>query len=212
MTRSQGNREVRAVGMKRTESIPSDTVVSKWLSGLCIVMLLGGCFNLRPPGDADFTDIRSVRDLDRKYQNQGERGDKGNPQPVYLSAVVWKNTNEMTHAAIDTIEVRALNNKTLVVRALQMGHVEKESIFVEGQDFEFESGRIRLKRRQWIMGFERGDAIVGPAYENVELGLDKKGAGKHRNEGGVAGLVFLFLPMAFGAREDVRFVRLTDNR
>jgi hypothetical protein len=198
------------VGIKRREFIQRDAVMRKWLSGLCIVTLLGGCVNLRPPGNSDFTDIRSLRDLDGKYQNQGERAGKANLRPAYLSAVVWSGANEMTHAKIDTIEVKMLNDTTVVVRALKSGHVEKESLFVEGQDFEFKSGRIRLKRRQWIMGFERGDVVVGPAYENVELGLDKKGAGKYRNEGGVAGLAFLFLPIAFGGREDVRFVRLPE--
>ncbi|MDH4186509.1 MAG: hypothetical protein OEV08_05905, partial [Nitrospira sp.] len=80
--------------------------------------------------------------------------------------------------------------------------------FVEGKDFEIHSGRIRLRQSFKIGGFNPGEPIVGPFYERDDLGIDRKGHGKFRKQGGFVGLAFLLVPLASGENEEVRFIRI----
>lgn len=173
---------------------------------LFLAMLLGGCITSRPPDNADFGRIETVSDLEGIYQNLGER-EQGAP-PIYLSAVIWPKAAELNHAAVVTIEVKVTGNNTLTVRALRKDGVEKEDTFVEGKDFELHSGRIRLKQHVGFSGATGGNPYLGPYYESVELGLDEKGHGKYKEQGFVAGLAFLIVPIAVGGSDEVRFVRI----
>src|SRR5438093_1175367 len=104
----------------------------KLLPLYCLVMLLDGCITTtRPPENVEFGNIETIRDLEGVYQNLGE-GKQG-ATPVYLSAVIWPRTEGMIHAAVVAIEVRAVSDNTLVVRALKKDGVEKEDTFVEGK-------------------------------------------------------------------------------
>ena len=173
-----------------------------------LVLLLGGCryISSGPTNNVDFGKIETIRELEGVYQNLGER-EQGAP-PIYLSEVIWPKTEGIAHAAITTIEVKLLNPNTLGVRASSKNDVEKEDTFVEGKDFEIHSGRIRLKQSFTIGGFTPGEAVVGPFYERDDLGIDRKGHGKLRKQGGFVGLAFLLIPLASGANEEVRFIRI----
>ncbi len=74
-----------------------------------------------------------------------------------------------------------------------------------------ENGRIILGRDVHLLSRGSGDVIVGPSHETVSLGLDAGGNGKFRESGSVAGLVFLFLPMAVSDTKDVKFQRVADK-
>ncbi len=175
---------------------------------LFVTTLLAGCVLFSsPPNNQPFSSIRDVRSLEGTYRNKGEAGKMGST--VLLSAVIWPST-DVPHKDIEEIEVKALDERTLVVRARATGRtLLKESTFIEGKDFEIKDGRITIRRKGGIAGFTAGDPVVGPYYENVELGLDAQGQGKYKSDFGVAGLVYMFLPMAMVGSEDVRFVRIS---
>lgn len=172
-----------------------------------ICTLLAGCVTA-PINDADFGNVNSVFDIQGTYQNSGERGSNGVESPIYLSTLIWPNHSEIKHAAIELVEVRAISPKSVVVRALEKNLVVKEETFTEGEQFEFHNGRIRLNLEVRIAGFRRGEPVVGPVYESVELGIDKDGNGKRRSDGAFVGLVYLMFPLAIAIREDVRFVKI----
>lgn len=165
-----------------------------------------------PVNNSDFGRVQRIEQFEGTYQNAGEGGTLygGSPSSFFLSRVIWPNDNELEHYAIDLIEVRKGNDNALVVKAITGGIVVKESTFIEGKDFVFKDGRIRLIRRFGIMGSQKGDVMVGPYYHAKELGIDISGQGKFRETFRTAGLAFLLIPMAFGGDEDIRFVRIKD--
>ena len=171
-----------------------------------LVLLLDGCITTGPPDNVDLGEIKTIRDVEGNYQNRGE-GEPGT-RPIYLSAQIWPNIVKMDHAAVETIEVKVVNDNTLVVKALRKDGVEKEDTFIEGKNFELHSGRIRLQQGVGFMGLKSGEPVVGPNFGRVELGLDKKGHGKLRTQGGFVGLVYMVIPLAIGISEEVRFVRI----
>ena len=172
-----------------------------------IFTLLAGCVTA-PTNDADFGNVSSVFDIQGTYQNSGEQGSNGAGYPLYLSTLIWPNHSEIKHAAIELIQVRAISSKSVVVRALEKNVVVKEETFTEGEQFKFRNGRIRLNLEVRIAGFRRGEPVVGPFYENIELGIDKNGNGKRRSDGAFVGLVYLMIPVVFAIREDARFVKV----
>ncbi len=84
--------------------------------------------------------------------------------------------------AVEKIEVRTINDTTLVVKAHGKEGVLREDTFIEDKDFEINAGIIRLKRKSGIAGFKGGDPMVGPYYEKAEIGIDQQGHGKYRSE------------------------------
>lgn len=126
--------------------------------------------------------------------------------PVFLSAILWPKET-LKHSEIETIEITAINADSLVVRALSKRGAEKESTFSEGEHFQIVGGRIRLKEesRMWR---GKGDPLFGPTYEHVALGIDRQGQGQYRKDGAGLGLVFMFLPIGYGNRGNMRFLRV----
>jgi hypothetical protein len=178
--------------------------IKKWFLVLCI--LVSGCsYHSVPPDNVDFLSVESLREFEGVFRNLGER-DSDRP-PVYLSSLIWK-SNNINHSAVTAVEVTVLDEETLVVKALRDGSIEKEGTFVRGRDFRIHRGRIQLIKRWALFNYGAGDVLVGPRYENSELGLDAKGDGKFSSHGAGAGLIFLLFPFAFTGTEEVRFIRL----
>jgi hypothetical protein len=172
------------------------------------VVLMTSCVMFTsPPDNKGFYEITSLYDLEGKYSNEGEASNLhgGNP---YLSQFIWNSDITLNHDQIDTIEVKALNVKTILVNAYIKNDIRKSATFVEGTDFELNNGKLTLTREAGV--YQEGSIIVGPYYENIEIGIDKRGDGKYRQKYLVAGLAYLVLPVAVGGRDDFRFKRL-DN-
>ena len=170
---------------------------------LLIMVVLAGCISSSPPDSIDFRRIESVSDLEGTYRNLSE----GGSGESYLSAIIWPN-EALDHRAIVAIDVVASGRDALTVRALGTDGTKKEAVFVEGRDFQLESGRIRLHSAAGMVGFKSGEPMLGSWYETVELGLDQKGRGKYADHYSAAGLVYLFLPVAISRTYEVRFVRI----
>ena len=170
------------------------------------VVLFSGCVMFTaPPDNKGFYDIASLYDLEGKYSNEGEASSVHGGKP-HLSRFIWGSDRSLDHERISTIEVKALNAKTLFVKAYIQNDICKSATFVEGVDFKFNNGKITLLREAGI--YKEGGVIVGPYYENIEIGIDKRGDGKYRQKYSVAGLAYLVLPVAAGGRDDFRFKRL----
>lgn len=167
--------------------------------------LIAGCISVAPVNNTDFGRISKIEQLEGVYKNTGE-----GPQSRLLSWIIWPDEKDLQHALVDTVEVRKVGEKTLLVRAVGEGLVKKESTFIEGNDFELKKGRIELKRHIGLSGFQKGDVMVGLAYESWEVGLDSEDQGKFRRRIRLVGLVFSILPMAMVGDEDVRFVKIKD--
>jgi hypothetical protein len=174
---------------------------------LVVIFLSYGCVMFTgPPNNVGFDAIEDLHQLDGIYRNQGEGSDlTGVP---YLSAIIWRSDKSLNHAQIQEIEVKALNDKTLLVNAYIGKIICKTDEFTKGIDFKFSDGKITLKRDAGL--YKDGGVIVGPYYENIEIGLDKHGDGKYRQKFSVAGIVYLVLPVAGGGRDDFRYKRI-DN-
>jgi len=178
------------------------------VSACFFAVLLGACVASRAPDSAFFSSLDTIRGLAGVYRNLGEGG-RG-ASPVYLSALIWPQEPDMDHAAVAFIEVSVPAKNTLAVKALRGDGVEKEGLFVEGRDFELRAGRIRLKHELGIAGFRADEPLLGPYYENREIGLDTGGHGRYKQSFGVAGLVFLIVPVAMAGSDEVRFIRVGD--
>lgn len=172
---------------------------------ICIAFMLGGCvFISKPDNNVDFERVEKIKQLEGTYLNLGVGGKGSNS--TYLSRLIWPNS-DIDHKSVLTIDVRTTDN-VLVVKATGKDGILRESKFVEGKDFELDSGRIRLKWKLGIAGFASGEPMLGPYYEHAELGIDKRGSGKYQSGGGVAGLVYLFLPVAIVGNDEVRFEKV----
>lgn len=173
---------------------------------------LAGCLSSGPINNADFGRIQKIEQLEGVYKNSGERGLYSNSQPPYyflLSRFIWPGEGSLAHEMIDKVEVRKAGDNMLIVKAIGEGVVYKESIFIEGKDFILSHGRIRLSRTFGMMGFQKGDVILGPYYDAMELGVDSHGDGKFRHTFRTAGFLII-LPIAMGGDEDVRFMRVQE--
>lgn len=165
---------------------------------------MAGCISSAPVNNTDFGRIEKIEQLEGVYKNSGEA-----PTPFFLSRIIWPNEKELIHALIDTVEVRKVGSKTLMIRAIGEGVVKIESTFIKGIDFEIEDGRIRLNQHIGVFGFQKGDPFLGPYYESSVLGLDTTGQGKFRHRIGMIGLLVIF-PIAMGGDEEIRFVKIKD--
>jgi hypothetical protein len=185
---------------------------------LFLVATLSGCLvvNEVPKENVEFAAKPDTRDFKGVYRNAGDPNG-------YLSQLIWgehgyiiDNSGKKTlHREIELIEVLSKED-TLTVRAIKDECVIYQQDYVVGRDFTLSDGRIILKRRFHPLSREgdeggHGDALVGPSYEKIELGLDAKGDGKYRSQGYFAGMVFMLVPMALGGTTDVRFVKLNSN-
>ena len=177
------------------------------LNLLLVIAIASGCVSA-PPNNSGFSKLDTIYELQGSYKNKGERDNNGSPYPIYLSFVIWPNETTLKHEELETIEVVVVSKNSISVKALSKRGVEKEETFIEGKHFDITDGRISLKRGFRIVGTKSGEPRVGPGYERVELGIDKKSQGKLRSDGAVVGLVYMFFPFAFAVREDVRFIRI----
>lgn len=182
------------------------------ISGAVAVLMvaLAGCWH-RPPDDAGFGEVRDLNDLEGVYRNVPEEA-PGGANPAYphrLSRILWPSDKGLDHLAIETVDVRKADARTLRVRALTPeGAVVKEGTYVEGRDFALRKGRLVLVDRPGIAGFKAGEPIIGVYVEGAQIGLDERGQGKYRTGFAVAGLVFSFFPMVYSDTEDMRFIKV----
>ena len=171
-------------------------------------LMISGCISSGPANNVGFSQIEGIEDLEGIYRNLGEASPGSGP--FYLSKIIWPKDEELDHKNIENIEVRKITSEALTVKAITNGAVKKETIYVKGKDFKISGGRISLNVGGGIAGLKGGEPLVGPYYESAELGLDSSGHGKYRQNFATAGLVYLFLPIAIGGNEDVRFVRFKE--
>jgi hypothetical protein len=173
---------------------------------ICLGLFISGCVVLSAPvGNSDFDYIETLDQLEGKYQNLGEGGTES--IEFYLSRLIWPREADFDHEIIDTIEVLNVHKNTLIVRAVSEGIILKQNKFIEGEDFVMVDGRIRLKQDATFLGM-RGEPIVGPYYESLELGVDQRGQGKLRQLSAGAALIYLAIPVGGVGKTDVRFPRI----
>ncbi len=178
--------------------------VKNFLILFCINLVLSGCISSSAPKDnVDFARVESLSDLDGTYQNQGEG--KLGPVADYLSSLIWPE-EKINPKSIEFIEVKALNDNTVRVKGIWGKEIVKESLLVEGKDFNLDSGRIAFGKNVGFYG-ETGP-LAGPHASGFELGIDQHGHGKLKESGFFAGLVFLAIPVAYGGSYELRFRRI----
>ncbi len=182
-----------------------------WIAAI----LLSGCnFNSEPPANTEFDRIEQLNDLDGVYQNLGEGGPDTDTtyltDTIYLSEIIWPGAAGRDHIEIERIEVRTIDAGSVAVTAFGWdGVVKKQENFFEGEDFTLNDGKIQMGRDvSGILSAKVG--AVGIFSEGVELGIDKTGHGQYRGTGSYVGTAFVVIPVARGARDDVRFDRLSD--
>lgn len=170
------------------------------------VICLSGCY-LETKVNEEFDQVNNLRALNGAYRNLGKVA-PSSIRTFYLSNIIWPNDEKLDHKTIDVIEVENIGEKSLAVRALQMGLVIKEDVFIEGKDFEFAEGRIKLPtKREWT-GSSPGSVGPGGYVESIELGVDRSDQGKARESVTGAALVFLMFPLAVSGSEEVRFEKI----
>jgi len=173
---------------------------------ILFVCILTGCVSSSPVNNEEFKSIRGIEDLQGAYRNNGDSG-KGGPT-IYLSRIIWPADESLKHEDVDIVEIQKLDDKKIEITALQNEIVKRNGIFEAGKEFNIENGRITINREGGVAGFKSGEPMLGLYYGNVTLGLDKAGHGKYRSSGAAAGMVFMVIPMAMSAQDDVRFERV----
>ena len=197
---------------------PSLNIGPSWRATLITwiaAILLSGCyFTSEPPANAGFDHIEHLNDLDGIYQNLGEGGPDTDTtyltDTIYLSEIIWPDAVVGDHLQIERIEVRTIDAGSVAVTAFGWDSVvKKQENFVEGEDFTLNDGIIQMHRDvSGILSAKVGAVAV--FSQGVELGIDKTGHGKYGGKGSHLGTVFVVIPVAGGARDDVRFERLSD--
>lgn len=178
---------------------------NKILFLLCMTLILSGCISSSAPKDnVDFSNVERLSDLDGTYQNQSEW--VSDQTPYYLSSLIWPE-DKIDPKTIGAIEVKAITDNTIQVKGLGTTEIKKESILVEGKDFNLHAGRIVLDQYTEF-GPQAGGIFVGPMTGSSELGLDQQGHGKLKKSTFFAGLAFLVYPIAAGGSDELRFRRI----
>ncbi len=173
---------------------------------ILFVYVLTACASSGPNNAEEFGHIRSVEDLQGAYRNKGDSGKSG--PIIYLSKIIWPADKSLKHEDIDTIKIRKLDDRKVEVKALQKGVIERNGVFEAGKDFIIDNGRITINREGGVAGLKSGEPMLGLYYENITLGLDEEGHGKYRSTGTAAGMVFMVVPMAISAQDNIRFERV----
>lgn len=174
---------------------------------IIIAALLGGCVSTAPLENAPFSNVSSIDELVGRYSNEGDGGPEAQSS-LYLSRILWPKDKSIVHERIEFINVEKASEDSLVVNGLGGGKLIKKSIFTLGVNFEIDNGVIILSSEVGIAGLKSGEPMVGVYAGGSKIGLDVNGHGKFHSSGTAAGLVFLFLPMAVGGSQDVRFNRI----
>ena len=183
-----------------------------WLTAASVVLvtLLSGCVSISdPPFDVDFGRVESLHDLAGLYTNEGDidRDSRGKQQ---LSRIIWPDDTSLNHDDCDFIEVRAIDDATLEIRARREGTGLKLSRFRKGEDFDFDDGRLVLRRGPRTYPSRGAGLFLGLTYESLTIGLDERGHGKFRRDEGGAGLAYFLVPMVGYGHLDARFRRIAE--
>lgn len=173
------------------------------------MLVTTACQVVGPNENVGFGYIRGIDDVVGVYKNRGEVPE-GQTYAIYLTQFIWPTESLSFHSDIDAVELMKIGDKKLVARALQNGTEKKESAFIEGVDFSFHSGRIRLSTKSKA-GVSAKDGAAMVVYQTAELGIDRNGDGKYRVSNGAFGVIelFVFLPPGIGEMKyDVRFTKI----
>ena len=171
-----------------------------------LVVALPSCVSFAPPNDAEYAPIGSLKSLSGCYRNLGETAEETTNR--YLSYILWPAHNTKQHQDIQYIEVAAISNNTIRATGIGEKRVLVESEFVEGENFEFESGKITVTNKLFgSLAYPSGNPFIGAGHASVTLGIDKSGHGKLTDSITLAGTAFIFIPVAGHVAEMVRFVR-----
>ena len=170
-------------------------------------LLVSGCFvSTKPPGDTGFARVATLEAFDGCYANVGAGGKDSGPQ--FLSAIIWPNTGA-DHKSIEYVKVIAEQGNSMHVSAIGASHVILEGRYVEGTDFTFADGQIKLKSYvKGSAGTEPGNPFIGVGTGSTTLGLDESGNGRSVTSGSFGGVVFLVLPAAGHVSDAARFEKL----
>lgn len=160
-----------------------------------------------PANNISFSNMKQITELEGIYKNLGEGG--SDLPPFYLSTVVWPTAKDIKHESIDKIVVSTMDDKVIIVKAFSGEDLIKEENFEGEKDFKLKNGKIHLKQKVSIsLAYPSGNPFIGTAYEETVIGIDTQGQGKLRQKAAFAGTVFLFIPLAGGVTDDVRFVKI----
>jgi hypothetical protein len=198
-----GRRKADVTGFRR--------ILAGCLQLAAALTLLSACsFSQAPAGNVDFARLTRLDDFNGRFLNHGEGAPGTNPVP--LSSIIWPaGDSHLNHAEIVSIEVQAIGETALQVRAIGAHGPLREQVFVAGRDFNLVDGRIRIHRAFNLLSGGAGDPLVGPRYEELEIGLDEAGHGKYKSSFTGAGLVFLMVPVAVSGTDEVRFPRIAEQ-
>lgn len=180
-------------------------------SALAVALAATACsLSTAPADNVEFATLTDLHQLDGRYRNRGI-GASDSQYTYFLSAILFPGEPPLDHESIESIDVRATDTRSITVQALDsMNAVIRQVDFVEGRDFALAAGRLRIHRHGALLSQAVDDPLVGPRVETVELGLDLRGAGKYRSTFTGAGLVWLLVPVAVHAADDVRFERIEE--
>tara|TARA_B100000749_G_C18350431_1_gene433011 strand:- start:206 stop:754 length:549 start_codon:yes stop_codon:yes gene_type:complete len=144
--------------------------------------------------DTGFASSPSLEAFVGCYRNCSDPSD-GSAQTC-LSSIIWPDGFE-AETRPQAVLIEKGHGESLVASAISDGVVLKQSQFREGEDFEFTSGRIELKRDYAASGArEPGNPFIGIMTSKTMLGLNASGQGRISQSTTFAGTGFLIIPIA----------------
>jgi len=177
-----------------------------------LVYLSNGCISYEPPDNAEFAEIKDIKELTGLYQNRGrgertpEEEDRLKVPPRYLSALIWYKPKEVDHKSIDKIKIKQKNSDTLIIQAIKEdGSIIKEKELIKEKDFKISSGRINLG---WGITEASPVKTLGLIYHYASTGIDKDKNAKFKTGGTMVGLMACLIPMFISGTEEYRFERI----
>ena len=182
--------------------------MKKYFINLVVAVFLIGCSSTSPIHNPNFIEVTALKQFIGKYENLGDRGE--NSTLLYLSALLWSNNIDIEHSEIDTIEVLQKTTKILQINALNHKKIVYSDLFVEGKHFYLSRGKVALGNESRVVGFKSGDPMIGLKIGSSYIGLNESNNIKFSSHMKVAGLVFLFFPIAMSDSQDVVFYRLEE--
>lgn len=175
-----------------------------------LFMIIQGCvLTTAPDQNVGYANLTKLDAVVGCYQNIGER--PSDLTDKYLSQIFWP-SEDTNHEKIQHIEVSLSSKQSVFARAISDSKVIIESEFIDGQHFEFKSGKITITNKLFgSLAYPSGNPFIGAAHSSVTLGIDKVGNGKLTETGTFAGTAFIIIPVAGHVSESVRFVRVGNS-
>jgi hypothetical protein len=173
------------------------------ICAICAVLLYG-CVSTKPRGDLGFRDAASLASFEGCYINEGETGKGAGTR--FLSRAIWPKA-DIEHKNIEAVQVSSTEANTLRVTAFAAYQPIRQEFFVEGKDFVFESGKIRISHAIGSAATEPGNVFIGAGVTTTTLGIDAAGNGRSVDSATFAGTAFLVIPVAGNVSDTVRFRR-----